>query len=154
MSYGGSSESELWLIFGIPYALKPIKTFQQTLGYLTSVCYQGNHDKLTCASHVLSTFKVRSSSNTLSALLGSEIRRCPPLANLKTGNSVHMFWKAAPVLSWAFTKFFIRQSLIWRCALFMSTREFSLRNFTPNYPTTRSQIHQLVVPWHSPIAYP
>ena len=89
------------------------------------------------AFHTLSSFKLRSSSKSIS-FSTSRIRgptKMPflSLAALRPGNTVERCWKAAPFLCNAFTKF-IKPSLMWRggrSMLFMSTRGFSLRLCSP-----------------------
>ena len=89
-------------------------------------------------SHALSSFKLRSSSKSVSFSTSRIWRptKIPSLslAAIRPGNTVDKCWKAAPFLCNAFTKFFIKPSLMWRggrSTLFMSTRGFSLRLCSP-----------------------
>ena len=130
-SWGGNGENESWVTFGTPY---PCNFSIQTWSSGTRVLPRKPPQTDLNASHTLSSFKLRSSSKSVSF---STSRIWVPikmpslsLAALRPGNTVDKCWKAAPFLCKAFTKFFIKPNLMWRggrSTLFMSTRGFSLK---------------------------
>ena len=86
------------------------------------------------ASHALSSFKLKSSSKSVSfstsRIWGPTMMPSLSFAALRPGNAVDKCWKTSPFLCNTFRKFCIKPSLMWRGGrrtLFMSTRGFSLR---------------------------